>query len=290
MRKLPVYDIERFEANVKKNDLYVNTFQNHLIKHSFIETSHSHNFYLLVLFTQGYGMHKIDVLEYEICKGSLYMIKPGQVHSWQLSNDIDGYILFYSKEIYNLYFGHKNIEDYPFYNPQNTISEIKLNQEDLIAMKEYFDLLVKESQTNKSKKIDKLLNLIDIIHIEISRKFLSENTISYKSYQHKLMVFNELLDRYYKTQKSTSFYANEMNITSKHLNRICREVLNKTTTELISQKLVLESKRLLTFTQHLNISEIANMLGYENDSYFSRFFKKNTGQTPSEFRKSLMNL
>ena len=286
MKKVPVYSIQNFKSNLTKNSLYINTFKNHLIENSFIEKSHRHNFYLLVLFTNGTGTHQIDLDTFEIKRGSLYVIKPGQAHGWQLSNDIDGYIIFYSDEIYNLYFGDKKIEEYSFYEASKNISEILFNEKELLEIEPYFKLLIQENQQLKSRKTDKLLNIIDIIHIEISRKHLSENTYSYRTYNHKIQIFNKLLNQYYITQKAPSFYAAKMHITLKHLNRICKKILNKTITELISQKIILESKRMLTFSS-ASINEIATALGYEDYSYFTRLFKKHTKYTPTKYRLSL---
>ena len=84
MKKLPVYQIKKFNCHSDENDLYFNDFKSHLIDHDFIENSHSHNFYLLVLFTKGSGFHTIDFDTYEIQPNSLFVLKPGQVHSWQL--------------------------------------------------------------------------------------------------------------------------------------------------------------------------------------------------------------
>lgn len=286
MENYPIYEIQNFNAHLNTNDLYVNTFKNHLVSHSFIENSHSHNFYLLVLFTNGSGTHKIDFNTFTIQKGAMYLIKPGQVHSWKLSDDIDGYIMFYSKDLYNTYFGQKKIEDYTFYESSNNISEVQFSEPELDDIEAYFKLLIKENLTNNSRKTDKLLNLIDCIHIETSRKHLKENINSFNSYHQRLEDFNSLLNEYYKSEKSPSFYASELNITLKHLNRICKNVLNKTVTELINEKIVLESKRMLTFTNK-SISEIANELGFTNYSYFAKIFRKKIGITPSVFKANL---
>lgn len=286
MENYPIYEIQNFNAHLNTNDLYINTFKNHLINHSFIESSHSHNFYLLVLFTNGTGTHKIDFNTFEIQKGAMYLIQPGQVHSWKLSDDIDGYIIFYSKEIYNSYFGQKKIQDYPFYESLNNISEVQFSEMELDDIEVYFRLLIKENIINNSRKIDKLLNLIDCIHIETSRKHLEENVNMYHSYHQRLESFDVILENYYKTEKSPSFYASELNITLKHLNRICKHVLNKTVTMLIAEKIVIESKRMLTFSDRA-VGDIAQELGFENYSYFSKIFKKYTKTTPSKFRERL---
>ena len=73
-----------------------------------------------------------------------------------------------------------------------------------------------------------------------------------------------------------------MNLSEKHLNRICKECLNKTTSDLIAERIILEAKRLLIHSKH-TVTEVAAELGYNDNSYFSRFFKKNSGETPIQF-------
>jgi AraC family transcriptional activator of pobA len=286
LKKNPVYDIQNFKAPIRARDLYINTFQKHLEVHSFIEKPHRHNFYLLVLFTKGSGSHEIDFAKFRIQPGSLFVLQPGQIHHWQLSGNIEGYIIFYSQEIYNLYFGNKKIEDYPFYQSVMNRPEVFFDANELAQIRPYFDLIISENQKLLPKKTDKLLNLLDCIHIEIARKYLSDTNHIAHSYNYKIQQLEQFLEQFYKTEKSPSFYAVKMNITLKHLNRICKDILNQTVTELISKRVILEAKRLLiNLTQSVN--QVADTLGFDNYSYFTKLFKKQAGMTPSEFRKKL---
>jgi len=284
LKKNPVYSIANFKAPISVRDLYVNTFKKHLETHSFIEKSHRHNFYLLVLFTKGSGTHEIDFTQFNIKPGSLFVLQPGQMHHWALSSDIEGYIIFYSQEIYNLYFGQKNLEQYPFYQSVMNHPELFFEASAMAKIQPYFDLMLAENQNNLPKKEDKLLNLLDCIHIEISRKYLSDTHHTSHSYNHKIHQFEQFLEQFFQTEKSPSFYADKMNITLKHLNRICKDILNQTVTELISKRVMLEAKRNL-INPALSINQVADALGFDNYSYFTKLFKKQTGKTPKEFRK-----
>lgn len=286
MEKLPIYQINKFYCESSENDLYVNDFKSHLVNNSFIENTHSHNFYLLVLFTQGNGIHIIDFDRFEIKVGCLYFLKPGQVHSWQLSEDIDGYIAFYSQEVYNLYFGKKKLEEYSFYRTLMNTPELVLTELQILEFKQYFDILIYENRDNKLRKSDKLLNVLDIIHIEIDRIYNSIDNHSIHSYNFKINELKHLINSHYKEEKSPSYYANKMNISLKHLNRICKNVLNITLTEFIYRKIILESKRLLSIKE-VTISEVANEFGFDNYSYFTKVFKKYTGTTPQNFKKNI---
>ena len=106
------------------------------------------------------------------------------------------------------------------------------------------------------------------------------------SYNIKINKFELLLEQYFRQEKLPSFYAEKLNITLKHLNRICNEILQKTATEVITDRVILEIKRMLIDKQ-LAINEVAFATGYEDYSYFSRFFKKQTGMSPTEFRNTV---
>ena len=284
MKKLPIYQIKKFNCRSDENDLYFNDFKSHLINHDFIENSHSHTFYLLVLFTKGSGFHTVDFNTYEIQPNSLFVMKPGQVHSWQLSEDIDGYIAFYSQEVYNVYFGKKQIDEYSFYRDLKNSPEIILNESQIQEISNYFNLLLEENNKNELKKTDKLLNLLDVIHIELARIYESIHEHELHPYHLKIKELEELVNQYFKTEKSPSFYADKMNMSLKHLNRICKNILDSTLTEFIYDKIILESKRLLS-NNTMTIGEVANELGFENYSYFTKVFKKYTNLTPKGFKE-----
>lgn len=288
MKQYPVYEIENFEQNIFYNNWYVNSFKEHLKKHHFIEKLHRHNFYLLVLFTNGKGTHTIDFDTFEITKGSLFLMQPGQIHSWQLSSDIEGFIVFYSKEIFNLHFESKKIEQYPFFQSFKNNPEILLSEKDIVQLSSYFNIMIEESSANLGYKKDKLLNLLDVILIDISRIYSSEMNQEKPIYNYKLKQFDLLLEANFKTEKSPSFYADKMAITLKHLNRITKTILNKTVTELITQRVILESKRLLV-ERNLSLIQIADELGFSSANYFVKLFKKQEGMTSKEFLKQIFN-
>jgi len=72
LKNYPVYEIQKFNCDLVSEEIYVNTFKNHLQNHSFIEKSHSHNFFLLVTFTNGTGQHTIDFETYAISLGTVF--------------------------------------------------------------------------------------------------------------------------------------------------------------------------------------------------------------------------
>lgn len=280
MKAIPVYAIQNFNFNVANSQLYVNSFKNHLFTHPFVEKPHRHNFYLLVLFTHGRGTHDIDFDRYTVEERSLFVLRPGQIHNWKLSADCEGYIVFFSPELYDFYFGNKQIEDHAF-DPQRI-----LETEEFREICWYFQKMLDEAQNLKTKGVDKILNLLDTVLIGISRESTLEKQHGSHLYNHKIKAFGKLLEVHFHSQKSPSFYAGQMNISLKHLNRICKTILNKTATEIITARVMLEAKRLLVNPKK-SVSQVADELGFVNYSYFSKLFKKQAGSSPGEFRRGL---
>ncbi|MBG6186293.1 AraC family transcriptional regulator [Flavobacterium sp. CAN_S2] len=285
MKKYPIYNIQRFNCTSVNSDLYINTFKNHLIDHSFVEEPHRHNSYVLVFFTKGSGTHEIDFDVFAIQPGSMFFLQPGQMHHWDLSDDVEGFVIFYSQEMYNLYFGQKTIADYLFYSSVDNKPEMVFDVSESKAILPYFESLIAETQLNQLLKQDKIMNLLDIIHIEIARKYSETHLHEAHSYNVKIKNFEVLLEQNFKTEKAPFFYASQLNITLKHLNRICNEMLQKTTTEVITARIILEAKRML-MDKKFTVNEVATELGFDDYSYFTRLFKKNTGMTPTDFRIS----
>lgn len=102
--------------------------------------------------------------------------------------------------------------------------------------------------------------------------------------QKRVYQFIMLMDEHYRTERKAEFYASEMGVSEKRINQILKEKMDKTLTQLLHERVIVEAKRML-ISGELTIKEIAFDLNFEDPAYFSRFYKKQTGQTPEEFKK-----
>ncbi len=129
---------------------------------------------------------------------------------------------------------------------------------------------------------------LDILFIELVRESPHPNEVpnETKLYaQERLEELQYLLEKNIHTKKQVSEYAAMLNMTPYQLNAITKSLLQKTVLELISDHIILEAKRLLIATAN-QVNQVADMLGYEDPSYFIRYFKKQTGITPEAFRQN----
>ncbi|ATL75951.1 AraC family transcriptional regulator [Chryseobacterium piperi] len=289
MSSISVLHIDLFQAGKNSSDFYFNTMKDHLVSsHKHIEKPHRHDFYATVLFTKGKGIHEIDFQKYDVSEGSLFFLSPGQVHSWELSDDTDGYIFFFSQEYYDMHYVNQHLRNFPFFNSIVSSRKLQLETLELQKMITEFEEIQEEYNTQNLMKEGLILSLITKVYIHASRLF-SKNydtlssgaTVSYfKHYQE----FENLLEEYYTKEKSISYYADMLDISSKHLNRITQTVVQKTATEVITERVILEAKRMLMYLDE-SLVDIAFRLGYEEYSYFVRVFRKSSGMTPTQFIK-----
>lgn len=286
---ISILDITQFELDKSQKDFFVNQLPAHIFENqSKITKPHKHNSYLAILFTKGSGRHEIDFNSYDIKPGSLFFLAPGQTHHWELSEDIDGYIFSHTADFYDLHYSHNRIHQFPFfYSIQNTpLLTLEENQKAIIE--NLFARLFDEYLNKKAFQQQLILSYIDVIYIESSRLYLEDNSqkiIKANSYSEKFQQFESLLEKNYIKEKSPSQYAEWMNISPKHLNRITKSVIGKTASEVITDRIILEAKRRVLHTKN-NFSEVAFSLGYDDYAYFSKLFKKASALTPTDFLKN----
>ena len=106
--------------------------------------------------------------------------------------------------------------------------------------------------------------------------------------QTRVYEFLMLLESNFLTVRNTDFYAGKLGISSKRLNQILKDKLDKTGMQIIHDRIILEAKRLIIHSEQ-TIKEISFELGFSDRPYFSRFFKKQTGESPDSFQKQVHN-
>ncbi|TJY34673.1 AraC family transcriptional regulator [Pontimicrobium aquaticum] len=286
--KIPVLHINQFQKLKPLDNFYVNSFSNHVeLNSKLINKPHSHNFYLCIMFTEGSGVHEIDFNTYRINPGKVFFLKPTQTHFWKFDTKPEGFIFFHSQEFYELTFLDHALNSFPFYYSYQNPPLLELSQSELNKLNLKFKELYIEYMQNKPLKNIKIITLISSIYIELTRVYstdISTEKFTSPHYSKILEKVENLINKHFYTEKSPNFYANQLNITTKHLNRVVKQTINKTTSQLISERIILESKRLIVHSRD-NLASIANTLEFSDYAYFSKFFKSKTGFTPLDFKK-----
>jgi len=285
-KTLPIYSIENFNYLGKETDFYANTLKEQLNHNNEILLPHKHDFFFALLITKGRGTHTIDFVEYDVKPGRVFMISPGQIHDFNLSDDADGYLFFHTRSFYDSYSSSKKVQDYPFFCSIYNSPLITPHNRHLQKIEELFAEIQKEFEQHYLMKFQRIHVLMEQLYIDLTRIYLPQKQINSQNqnYLSKVRKLEDLIDVNFRKIKSPSEYARKMFISEKHLNRMCKECLNKTTSDLIVDRVMLEAKRQLIYTSD-TVAEIAEQMGYDDQSYFARLFKKKCGKTPVEFAK-----
>lgn len=289
LKNLPVLNISNFEdyncCMEFEANFYVRVFNEHIRDNKFLDVSHSHDFYLVLLITEGSGIHKIDFHEYPVEPGSMFVLSPGQMHVWDLSDNINGHILFFKKEYFLLDFNNDRLDRLPFFKSTFSKPYVKLKDADTEKITDLYKQINSEYGKRQIQYHDMIRLYLNIMFIELARLYKAEEQIQfeYKYEVIQLNRFEKLIDQNFKNHLPITEYADNMSLSMKQLNYICKKTINKTPSELIQERIMLESKRLLVHSE-LSISAIAEVLNFTDSSYFIRLFKKVCGTTPDKFR------
>ena len=285
--EIPVYDICSI-SKIEHDDIIISRFAPYAANNKNLHTAHKHTFYHLVLFTEGSGTHLIDFESFEVKPNQIYFMIPGQVHSWEFTSKADGYIINFSSSFFQSFLLRPDyLENFSFFSDDVKDAVINISREDISKIILLFEEILKEGQN-----INKLNFSFDAIRVLLLQIFINIARISDRkphqlgnSYNHTLVKnFKQLIEKNYNTLKLPKEYAELLYITSNHLNAVCKDLYGIPAGELIRNRISLEAKRLL-INFELSISEIAYQLNFKDNSYFTKFFKKQTGLTPEEFRK-----
>ncbi len=252
-----------------------------------IEFPHKHNFYEILWIRKGKSNQNIDYKNYTIADDTLFFISPGQLHLFEEWENIQGYAILFTEQFFLQMFQNKNILfelsylDNIYENPF-----LQIKNEDKTTIEPIVDLLYQESKSCEPST-ETIQALLLVLLRRIQKLFSATNHQS--NSKHQIVVFKQfknLVELNFAKNLSVSEYALQLNITAHQLNTFVKATSGKRPAEIIRERIILEAQQLLHFSE-LTVTQIADQLGFDDSSYFARYFKKQIGLSPLDFRKSI---
>ena len=287
---IPVYDICSLSgAGHLHEEIIAERFAAYLQVHPNLYRAHGHSFYHLVLFTKGGGFHTIDFRRYPVVAGQMYFMVPGQVHSWDFEGEIDGYVVNFSETLFSGFLAdNRYLEQFSFLSGNAPEPIIQLNDTELIPAAGLLNEVVEEHAQAQPFSRDLLRLKLLSLFILVGRTAGTAATGTDAAHPRLLVLhnFRKLVNQYYSQYKLPKDYAAMLYVTPNHLNAVCQDLLGKSAGEVIRERILLEAKRLLV-NADTGIADIGYRLGFTDNSYFTKFFKKYAGTTPEAFRRDL---
>lgn len=280
---IPTLDIFTL-SKTRDPEFTVERFSSYLKHHKNLNFPHRHNFYHVVFFTEGAGSHSIDFHKFTVVPNQVYFMIPGQVHSWSFEGNVDGFVVNFTSEFFQSFLlRHDYLERFTFFNGISQDGVIELGQELAKSMQGRFEeLLTLNNQRNPMQK-DLIKTILLQMFLLIDQYGLEDKPYNQPNFT-LLRNFQRLIEKHYTEFRLPKQYADLLFVTPNHLNALCKTTMGMQAGELIRNRILLEAKRLLV-NLDMTITEISNELNFNDNSYFTKFFKKQVGITPEEFRK-----
>jgi len=285
MEKIPVrHIISLFKDPELSGSFNIRDVETLLSGKDLVEELHRHSFFYVLVLEKGRGEHTIDFVSHTVCNNSVFILRPGQVHRLLLQKGSKGFLLQFTSDFYA-----------PLEKEASRVLRKVSNKDfcplDAPKIKKLLSVLsgIFEEYTVKQERYQEVIrSSLNIFFIELLRQSKSPNSLSNESseyQQERLEELQEMIALNIADHKQVGYYAEQLHLTSYQLNAITKATLGKTCSEVINEYVALEAKRYLLTTSS-QINQIAGQLGYEDVSYFIRFFKKHTGHSPEAFRRN----
>jgi AraC-like DNA-binding protein len=252
------------------------------------ESLHNNDFEELIIGVDGAIEHFIDFKSENffspfisfVTKGKMHRVKPvikDENFDIRVIEFISEFIPDTTFQLYSNYHDHANLQ--------------MKKGDSFNRMVALYEMMYKEAQQSiPDYAVIRLLLSTLFTMIESERKKLDDiEKHLYNTQNITFKNFLKILEENFRRPEGVEFYSEKLFMSARNLNLICHNILQKSVSEIIETRKLIEAKNLLMSTNK-TISEIGFELGYNEKAYFTTVFKKKSGQTPSEFRDEMSKL
>jgi len=246
------------------------------------------HYYAILFILEGEGKHFIDFKTYQYKRGSIIFVAKGQVHAFE--RNVNRRAIFFG---FTEAFLEKNslgsnlIQQINLYNYHLYSPLLQLEASEMIFLEIVVNRISEEFHKPDDFATEEIIASMLKIFLLSAERIRRKTTYQsvHPTYYPTFLTFQKLLEQHLLNNRKVQFYAQQLQISTKKLNRITQEIIKKPVKQYINERLIMEMKRLLINTDW-NIQEIAYKTGFEEPTNFVKYFKKETKLTPSAFRKA----
>jgi len=246
---------------------------------------HALDFHDILLVTKGRGTYTLDEHSHRVRPGTVFFTIPGQVRRWK-TTDLDGLSLFFPGAFLEEFFQDPHFLDrLPYFHAPAGAAALRLPprraddlKRRLLSMRREFHRLRLDSAHLLRARLYEIL-------VTLARDYASAHgTAAARSANRTALRFREMVEAMASSRHRVAAYAGDLGVSPGHLNALCRRHLGRSAKGVIQDRLAVEARRALLYTDE-TAARVGYALGFEDPSYFTRFFRRITGQSPSAFRK-----
>jgi AraC family transcriptional regulator, transcriptional activator of pobA len=259
---------------------------------SFFDHLQRNNYFSLIWVREGNGNLKADFADYEFEGGNLFAFSPYQPYMFSAAAPIKGVAIYFHSDFFCIYKHHKDVSfNGILYNNIYQPPFVKIDAHSASTLEMLCNQLKNELQNADWAQYESLVSYLKIFLITAARMKAKQQpaaeTIEKDTKEPFILQrLKDAIEANFKSKHSPADYAEMLHISPKALAKITKSYFNKTLSNLINERIIIEAKRELYLTDK-TIKEIAWDLGYEDEYYFSRFFKVNADVSPQLYRDTV---
>jgi AraC family transcriptional regulator, transcriptional activator of pobA len=250
------------------------------------------NYYSVIFITEGEGELHADFSQYPFSAGSLMFFAPYQPFMLQTTGNINGFAVHFHPDFFCIHEHQKEVACHGvLFNNIYESPILSLPSTDVVEFLAIIDQMKREVLDRGLAQKELLVSYLKIFLIKATRlRHEQTDEIAAGAGENRKMDIirglRDAIESHYRARQTASDYAALLNVSPKVLARITRTYYHKTITNLIAERIIIEAKRELYMTSK-TVKEIAYLLGFEDEYYFSRFFKINADVSPQLFRETV---
>ncbi|WP_233288938.1 AraC family transcriptional regulator [Kitasatospora sp. MBT63] len=241
---------------------------------------HRHSFHEVVYVTEGRGTHVLDLVEWPLEPPQLWVLLPGQVHHWAGAHGLDGWVLLFNED-----FLLRHPEDAGLLRVLAGRPWLRPDRAQDRAITGLFGEMLREHQAGEPGfpgVLQAYLHVLLVRALRASAPAPSGRPVAPRAAE-LADRFGRLIADPDRADRTVGSFARELGVSTGRLHELVKEATGRTPALLIRRQQILEAKRLLVATE-LTVREVAAGAGFPDPSYFCRFFRREVGLTPGEFR------
>ena len=250
-----------------------------------IDQPYRSGYYKIGLFVRGRATLKVNLETYDLAPGSLMLLGPDVIKQWVfMSDDYEALSVFFTPELVAAS-GGLSLAKFPFF-ADGARHVVPLPAAPAAALSDLLQTIAQKYAAPHPYRAEILQSLIHILLHETASVYDHGAASQTPLTRSQLIAsgFKQLVSRHHASQRGLAFYADQLCITPKHLAATVKEATGKRAAEWIAEAVVLAAKVLLQYPA-ATVAQVADGLGFADQSAFGRFFRRHAGLSPVAYRR-----
>ncbi len=270
------FDWVRYEEIQKKKPYDHSQFEFHRL-----------SFYGILLCTDNTGIHNINFKDFTLQKGTLLTLRKDNVHKFYPTN-AKGILIVFTEDFILSYSNRIQVSQaFLLFNELLASPILQLDVDEFNELITIIKLIQTEYGDARDEHSSNILrSFLQVMFTKLYRNKSQQNIVfQNQKYLSKFLKLQTLIENHCYEYKTVSHYAKTMGVTTKTLNNITQNIINKSAKQFINQIVISHSKRMIINSTD-SLTEIAFQMGFEDPTNFFKYFRKNVGLSPNKFRET----